>query len=94
MSPALVLGGPQSPACWCQTPWEGPLDSQPRVWVRPQEAAGPDLLVVRLAEGLAEVRALVSRSVGGSILAHGAFKCHQGLGGPCPFSNLDDQRCP
>ena len=71
-------------------PWEGPLDIQPTV--SPQEAGRPDPPVVWLAEGLAEVRALVSGSVGQSILAWEAFKCHRRLGGPCPFSNPDDRQ--
>ena len=64
------------------------------VRVSPDKAGRPDPPSVQGAEGRAEVRALVSRSVGRSILARGGMECHLGLEGPCPFSKLDDRWRP
>ena len=86
MSPALGVGGSQSPALCSQAPWEGHLGGRPRVRVSPLEAGRPDPLAVRRAKGPAEVRVLTSGSMGASVVAQGAFEGRQGLGGPYPFS--------
>ena len=36
VSLALGLGGPQTPALWCQSPWEGHIGGRPMVSVSPR----------------------------------------------------------
>ena len=87
VSLALGLQGPQSPALWHQTPWEGTLRGQTIVRVNPQEAGLWEWRAVWGAEGWDEVKALGRGSVGPRVLERGAFKGGWGLGGPCPFSS-------
>ena len=70
-------------------PWEGLLRGRTRVRVSPQEAGRPDLKAVWRAEGGAQVSAMVSGSVGPSVLAWVAFKGRRGHGGPCKFSHSE-----
>ena len=85
MSLALGLGGPQSPALWCQAPGEGPIGGKLGLELAPRRPAGP-ICQLCGSEGWAEVRALASQSVGPSVIAQGAFEGRLGLGGLCPFS--------
>ena len=79
VSPALGLGGPQSPWLWRQALWDGPLQEGPRGRFRPKEVRRPHPLGMWRAEGRAKVRALGSVSMVLSLLARGAFEVCWGL---------------
>ena len=50
------------------------------------------MTAVRIVAGRTEVRALGKGSMGPRVLARGTMKSHQGVGGPFPFSILNEWR--
>ena len=57
-----------------------------------QEAGRPKATAVWIVAEWTEVRALGKGSMGPRVLARGAVESHRGVGGPCPFSTLNERR--
>ena len=84
VSPGLGLGGPQTPALWCQAPWEGHLGGRPMVSVSPQEVHRRELTAVGRAEWQAKMR-MLGWGVWAQGFCHGHLQILPGAHNTLPF---------